>query len=109
MVAIAIGSHIGPPPNHSGSNPPTVVAVVNRIGLSLFWAASTTAFDGSIPFSSISILMRPSHTIALLMTIPDSEMIPSSVTGDHREARMRTDIDSQVLDIWERRRALSAA
>ena len=35
MMAIAIGSHIGPPPNQSGSNPATVLVVISRMGRSV--------------------------------------------------------------------------
>ena len=34
FMAIAIGSHMGPPPRYSGINPPMVVAVVSIIGRS---------------------------------------------------------------------------
>ena len=56
-----------------------VVAVVSRIGRSRRWAASTIAFEGSSPRSSCSIRMRSMSTIALLITMPASETMPSSV------------------------------
>ena len=77
IMAIAIGSHISPPPRYSGINPSTVVAVVSNIGRKRFSAADMMASYGGKPSSSISSWMRSSRTMALLMTIPASEMMPS--------------------------------
>jgi hypothetical protein len=62
-----------------------VVAVVSRIGRSRARAAASTASRGAGPLSSISMRMRSISTMALLMTIPDREMIPSSVTKPKSE------------------------
>jgi hypothetical protein len=37
MIAIAIGSHIAPPPRYNGISPSTVVAVVSKIGRKRFF------------------------------------------------------------------------
>ena len=75
----AIGSNITPPPSQSGNRPPQVVAVVSRIGRSLRWQASMMARFSGRPFCVVSMLIRSSRTIALLMTMPESEMIPRNV------------------------------
>ena len=51
LIATANGSHIGPPPNHRGRSPATVVAVVRRIGRKRRCAASTIARGGSSAWS----------------------------------------------------------
>ncbi len=78
-MAMAIGSHIGPPPIHRGSNPPIVVAVVNKIGRKRRWAASIIARAGSKPCFWISIRIRSKSTIALFTTMPANETIPRRV------------------------------
>ena len=75
----AIGSHMAPPPSHRGTMPPIVVQVVSRIGRRRFCADSRTARWGESPLSSISMRMRSSSTMALLITMPASEMMPRSV------------------------------
>ena len=79
IIATAIGSHMGPPPIRSGSSPEIVVTVVSTIGRHRLTADTTTALAGSRPFSLISIFILSRSTIALFITIPESEMIPRSV------------------------------
>ena len=79
MMAIAIGSYIGSPPNQSGSIPPIVVQVLKRMGCSRRWADTTTARSGPRPPCFLSTLILSSRTMALLMTIPDREMTPRNV------------------------------
>ena len=71
-----MGSHIIPPPNHRGISPSEVVKVVSMMGRNRFMEAEMTASRGSIFKSSISILILSRRTIALLITIPDREIIP---------------------------------
>ena len=76
MIVIAIGSHMIPPPSHRGIKPKDVVKVVKSIGRKRWLAASTIASAGFLPYSSSSISIRSSKTIALLMTIQDKDMTP---------------------------------
>ncbi len=66
-------SNIGTWLIHKGNMPPTVVAVVSKIGRRRCWQASKTAVLSSRPVSSISILIRSNNTIALLIIMPASE------------------------------------
>ena len=85
MIVIAIGLNIAVPPHSNGVMPNTVVAVVSRIGRKRCWQAVKIASYWVLPNSLISIAMRSSKTIALLMIMPDSEINPSKVKKPNDE------------------------
>ncbi len=62
-----------------GMYEPMVVTVVSRIGRSRSWAAWMMARWVVRPLSSISMRIRSSSTMPLLITIPASETTPSRV------------------------------